>query len=224
MNLTITTNNSLLILTYSDGRIMSILISNIHNLVLEGDSVLIYLGNTYLRRTSNIDNPVFINYNNITDQPYNNAQELLSDLMSKIVTAISSMGGGSDLSQQFTLPVSIVANQNITDSYTNIGNVIDMTGYTHLLVIYQASTFESTNVDLKPFLITNSTESELVNSGIVQVARLWGSDDSILNSVINRVLEIEIGAIPSLQLKVIAETVGATPAVLSVSIAKIWRG
>jgi hypothetical protein len=121
---------------------------------------------------------------------------------------------------RYTDPEVLVTAQDLTGAYADFGAEIDMRGYTHLGVYIVTDVNGSENVNLKllgKHTSAGTDEFEL-NGGTTQALWTTGASDAKVQ------YEFDVKGSPFVQLQAKAETVGATPGDLTISITKIWKG
>ena len=108
-----------------------------------------------------------------------------------------------------------VTTQDLTASYADFGAEIPTEGYTKIGVWVKADVNDSTTVTLQALGLHTTAGDEFELDGIGEIT-LWTSGASDFN----KYYEIEVGAVPIIQLQAKAGTVGATAGDLTISITK----
>lgn len=118
---------------------------------------------------------------------------------------------------QYTDPETLVTAQDLTASYADFGEEIDMRGYTHLRVGIVLDVNDSTDITLKLLGLDESGGSDEyeIEGGTTQaIAHTADAKYSY---------EFDVKGSPFIQLQAIAGTVGATAGDLTLTISKIWK-
>ena len=119
---------------------------------------------------------------------------------------------------RYTDAETLVTAQDLTDTYADYGAVIDMRGYTHLRVGLVLDVNDSTGITLKPLGLNEA-------DGIDEFEIEGGTTQAIPHTADAKYsYEFDVKGSPFVQLQAKAETVGATPGDLTISITKVYKG
>ena len=120
---------------------------------------------------------------------------------------------------RYTDAESLVSAQELTNSYANVGAVIDMRGYNVLQVWLIADVNNSENVKMKSLGKTASDGTDLYDLDDYPEETLWGTGASDFKKSYTFKLN---NSIPYIQLQAYAGTVGETAGTLTISITKSY--
>jgi len=112
----------------------------------------------------------------------------------------------------------LVSEQDLTASFADFGDEIDVVNYTRVGIWITRDVNDSTDVELKVLGLYESSGTEFEISGIADRV-LWstsGSDGSTY-------YEFDVGTIPYIKLQAKAGTLGSTPGDLTIYINKQYR-
>lgn len=119
---------------------------------------------------------------------------------------------------RYTDAETLVTAQDLTDTYADYGAEIDMRGYTHLRVGIVLDVNDSTDIKLKLLGLNEA-------GGIDEFEIEGGTTQAIPHTADAKYsYEFDVKGSPFVQLQAKAETVGATPGDLTISITKVWKG
>ena len=119
---------------------------------------------------------------------------------------------------RYTDAETLVTAQDLTDTYADYGAEIDMSGYTHLRVGIVLDVNDSTDITLKALGLNEA-------GGIDEFEIEGGSTQTIAHTADAKYsYEFDVKGSPFVQLQAKAETVGATPGDLTISITKMYKG
>jgi len=216
MAYSITRNSNLLSITF-DSDVINLVVSNIIAIHKRGDKVEIVY--SYKEDKSNKfgTNVISLHYDDCTSPTFASVDELETYLIG-VYNEAGVNGTDSNAWDQYTEVVSLVTAQDLTASYADFGVEIDMIGYTKLGIWVTSDVNDSLDVTLKILAKHTSAGADEYEIDGVDTRTLW----STTVADFKKYYEVEIGAVPIIQLQAIAGTVGATAGDLTISITKIY--
>lgn len=129
---------------------------------------------------------------------------------------------------KYSTPVLVEENQALTDSWANLGDVIDMRGYTELYLYINLDINDSLNARVRALgMMTDTGDGyvlpiEAVSSTEVKVTAQYIEFDTDADQLM--VLRVNVGAIPYVQIQTQAGTVGASAGnIVTIHVNKLWR-
>jgi hypothetical protein len=172
-------------------------------------------------RSYGISNIEMINGKTITDFPGSRAYitipnysasdiYITGNILTRRIPSIENMW------EQFTVAEELVASINVSDSYSNVGDPVNMQGYTRagIYVDYTPNDSLTLNIKIVGLSSLDSGEYELYGVRTRQI------DDTGHSKIY---FEFDIGTLPYIQIKTKVDSLGSSPGELTVNISKKWR-